>query len=72
MMKQTKLTQPKIREPKVSRLLPNLRDFHTKTHTLGYGFKNLTVGFLFFAVSIPGSCTGSSPGYGFKNPLENL
>jgi hypothetical protein len=27
----------KIREPKVSRLLPNLCDFHTKILTLGYG-----------------------------------
>jgi hypothetical protein len=28
----------KIREPKVSRLLPNVGDFQ-KNHTLGYGFK---------------------------------
>jgi hypothetical protein len=29
----------KIREPKVSRLLPNVCDFPEENHTLGYGFK---------------------------------
>jgi hypothetical protein len=31
----------KVREPKVSRLLPNVCDFQNENHTLGYGFKNL-------------------------------
>jgi hypothetical protein len=31
----------KIREPKVSRFLPNACDFQKENHTLGYGFKNL-------------------------------
>jgi hypothetical protein len=31
----------KIREPKVSRLLPNISDFQKENHNLGYGFKNL-------------------------------
>jgi hypothetical protein len=29
----------KIRDPKVSRLLPNVCDFPEENHTLGYGFK---------------------------------
>ncbi len=31
----------KFHKLKVSRLLPNLCNFHTKIHTLGNGFKNL-------------------------------
>jgi hypothetical protein len=31
----------KIREPKVSRLLPNVCDFQKENHTLGYGLKNI-------------------------------
>ncbi len=48
----------KIREPKVSRLLPNVCDFQKQSNTLGYGFKNLlkiysqAYGFLFFVISI--------------------
>jgi hypothetical protein len=30
-----------IREPKASRLLPNVCDFQKENHTLRYGFKNL-------------------------------
>jgi hypothetical protein len=30
-----------IREPEISRLLPNVCDFQKENHTLGYGFKNL-------------------------------
>jgi hypothetical protein len=50
----------KNREPKVSRLLPNVFDFQTENHTLVYGFKNLkktyslAYGFLFFVISISG------------------
>jgi hypothetical protein len=31
----------KIREPTVSRLLPNVCDFQKENNTPGYGFKNL-------------------------------
>jgi hypothetical protein len=31
----------KIREPKVSRLFPNVCDFQNENHTLGYRLKNL-------------------------------
>jgi hypothetical protein len=31
--------QEKIREPKVSRLFPNVCDFQKENQTLGYGFK---------------------------------
>jgi hypothetical protein len=34
-------SQEKIQEPKDSRLMPNLCDFHKENHTLGYGFKSL-------------------------------
>ncbi len=48
----------KIREPKVSRLLPNLCDLLRKIHRLGYRFKNLwkiyrlAYGFLLFVIPI--------------------
>jgi hypothetical protein len=48
----------KNRKPNVSRLLPNLCDYHKKIHNLEYGFKNLykisslACGFLFFVISI--------------------
>jgi hypothetical protein len=42
----------KIREPKVSRLLPTVCDFQNENHTLGYGLKNLAYGILFFVISI--------------------
>jgi hypothetical protein len=47
-----------IREPKVSRLLPNVCNFQKENNTLGYGFKNqkkiysLVYGFLFFVIYI--------------------
>jgi hypothetical protein len=31
----------KIREPKVSKLLPNVCEFQKENHTLGYGYKHL-------------------------------
>jgi hypothetical protein len=31
----------KIREPKASRVFPNVCDFQKENHTLVYGFKNL-------------------------------
>jgi hypothetical protein len=34
-------SQEKNREPKVSRLLPNVCDFQKENYTQGYGFKNL-------------------------------
>jgi hypothetical protein len=36
-----KILRKEIHEAKVSRLLPNVCDFQTENHTLGYGFKNL-------------------------------
>jgi hypothetical protein len=54
----------KIREPEVSRLLPNLCDLHKKIHRLGCGFKNLSkiyrlaYGFLFFVIPISGFSAG--------------
>jgi hypothetical protein len=36
-----KKLKKKIREPKFSRLLLNLCNFHTNIHTLGYGFKSI-------------------------------
>ncbi len=36
-----KIFREKILEPKVSRLFPNVSDFHKENHILGQGFKNL-------------------------------
>jgi hypothetical protein len=36
-----KILKKKTREPKASRLLPNVCDFQKENHTLEYGFKNL-------------------------------
>ncbi len=53
-----KSLKKKIREPKVSRLLPNICDFQKENLTLGYGFKNLSkiysraYGFSYFEISI--------------------
>jgi hypothetical protein len=53
-----KISRKKSKEPKVSRLLPNVRDFQEEIDTLGYVFKNLkkiyslAYGiFLFFMIS---------------------
>jgi hypothetical protein len=36
-----KISRKKSKEPKVSTLLPNVRDFQEEIDTLRYGFKNL-------------------------------
>ncbi len=56
-----KQLKSKIREPKVSRLLPNVCDFYKENQILGYGIKNLqnayspVYGLLFFVIYISGN-----------------
>jgi hypothetical protein len=49
-----KILNKKLREPKVSRLLPNVWKFQKESHTLSYGLKiyRKSHGFLFFVISI--------------------